>query len=189
MKKIKIKYHNDKLDKIKKIEKGDWLDLRCNGVIKIDTDFIITDRHLLGDKVLPLLMRKEVKTQLKFEDGDFRGKRVKFIRYKKGDYLLINLGVSMELPVGYEAYVNPRGSTYKTFGLTQTNSQGVIDYMFKGDNDIWFMPVLAQKDGFIMLNERVCQFRIQKKMPKIAFEEVEHLNSEDRGSHGSTGTN
>ena len=46
---------------------------------------------------------------------------------KKGEFRLIPLGVAMELPAGYEAHVVPRSSTFKNFGIIQTNHQGVID--------------------------------------------------------------
>ena len=46
---------------------------------------------------------------------------------KKGEFKLINLGISMELPKGYEAVIVPRSSTYKNFGIIQTNHMGVID--------------------------------------------------------------
>jgi dUTP pyrophosphatase len=36
-------------------------------------------------------------------------------------------------------------------------------------------------------NDRICQFRIVKKMPKVKFEEVEMLGNKDRGGIGSTG--
>ena len=46
---------------------------------------------------------------------------------KKGEFKLIPLGVAMELPKGYEAHIVPRSSTFKNFGIIQTNHQGVID--------------------------------------------------------------
>ena len=46
----------------------------------------------------------------------------KEIELKKGEYALIPLGVAMELPKGYEAHVIPRSSTYRNFGILQTNS-------------------------------------------------------------------
>lgn len=180
---INIKYFNKDLTKIKKVKAGDWLDLRCNGVTKVDADLTIEETG-----GIPLLKRTEIKQNIPFETGIFEGEEVQFVRYKKGDYMLINLGIAMELPEDHEAYVNPRGSTFKTFGFVQTNSQGVVDNIYKGDNDIWFMPVLAQKDGFIIFDERVCQFRIQKKMPKLDFNEVKRLGNEDRGGHGESGT-
>ena len=81
MKEIKIKYFTEEIDKIQKIEKGDWIDMRA----------------------------------------------AKKVVLEKGDFALIPLGVAMQLPEGYEAHVVPRSSTYKNFGIIQTNHQGVID--------------------------------------------------------------
>ena len=106
---------------------------------------------------------------------------------KAGEFKLISLGVSMELPKGYEAHVVPRSSTFKTWGILQTNSMAVIDESYCGDNDIWRYPVYATRDTVIHKNDRICQFRIEKHQPTIKFEEVQHLEGEERGGFGSSG--
>ena len=106
---------------------------------------------------------------------------------KKGEFRLIPLGVGMELPKGYEAHVVPRSSTFKNFGIIQTNHQGIVDGSYCGDNDQWHMPVYAMRDTHISCNDRICQFRIVENQPKISFEEVEFLEGADRGGFGSTG--
>ena len=111
------------------------------------------------------------------------------IDLKKGEFKLIPLGVAMELPKGYEAHIVPRSSTFKNFGIIQTNHQGVVDCSYCGDNDQWFMPVLAVRDTEIHINDRICQFRIMENQPKIEFEEADHLEGKDRGGFGSTGKN
>jgi len=55
------------------------------------------------------------------------------ISLKQGEFKLISLGISMQLPEGHEAYVIPRSSTYKTFGIIQTNHLGLIDEIYKGE--------------------------------------------------------
>lgn len=106
---------------------------------------------------------------------------------KAGEWRLIPLGVAIRLPEGYEAHVVPRSSTYKNYGLIQTNHMGVIDCSYCGDNDQWFVPMYAMRDTHIGINERICQFRIVKNQPPLQFEEVEHLSDVDRGGFGSTG--
>ena len=108
---------------------------------------------------------------------------------KKGEFKLINQGVSMKLPEGYEAIIAPRSSTFKNFGLIQTNSIGVIDETYCGNEDVYRYPVYAVRDTEIHVNDRICQFRIQKHQPKITFEEVESLDGPSRGGFGSTGIN
>lgn len=140
---INIVYHDPDLQKIEKLDAGDWIDLRAA------------------------------------ED----------IYMKAGDFRLISLGVSMKLPAGFEAHVVPRSSTFKTWGILQTNSIGVIDNSYSGTNDVWKFPALATRDVQIKKNDRICQFRLTQKMPYVSFNEVEALDDKDRGGFGSTGTN
>lgn len=111
------------------------------------------------------------------------------ITLRKGDFALIPLGIAMQLPAGYEAIVAPRSSTCKKFGVIQTNSIGVIDETYCGDNDQWMMPVMAVRDTEIKKNDRICQFRIFKHQPSIQFKCVDVLGNRDRNGFGSTGTN
>ncbi len=109
------------------------------------------------------------------------------VELKKGEFKLIPLGVAMELPAGYEAHIVPRSSTFKNFGIIQTNHCGIVDGSYCGDNDMWRMPALAVRDTVIHVNDRICQFRIMENQPEIRFEEVGHLQGEDRGGFGTTG--
>ena len=140
MERIKIKYLKD-IEKIEKISKGDWIDLRAA------------------------------------ED----------VGVKNGEFKIIPLGVAMEIPRGYEAHLAPRSSTFKKWGIIQTNSIGVIDNSYSGDNDEWGMPVIAMRDTKINKNDRICQFRIVESQPEIEFVEVDTLGNADRGGFGSTG--
>lgn len=140
---LRIKYFDKNIEKLKKTEKGDWIDLRS----AID------------------------------------------ISLKKGDFALIPLGVGMVLPDGYEAHIVPRSSTFKNWKIIQTNSGGIIDNSYSGENDQWMMPVYAVEDTKIKKNDRICQFRILEKMPVLEIQEVEHLNDVSRGGFGSTGKN
>ena len=111
------------------------------------------------------------------------------VELKAGEFKLIPLCVAMQIPAGYEAHLVPRSSTFKTWGIIQTNSMGVIDGSYCGDNDMWRMPVYATRDTVIHVNDRIAQFRIIKNQPTIRFEEVSHLENTDRGGFGSTGKN
>ena len=109
------------------------------------------------------------------------------VELKKGEFKLIPLGVAMELPAGYEAHVVPRSSTFKNYGILQTNSCGVIDGSYCGDEDMWRMPVYATRDTVIHRGDRICQFRIMKNQPAIVFEEADSLGNQNRGGFGTTG--
>ena len=109
------------------------------------------------------------------------------VALKAGEFKLIPLGVAMKLPQGYEAHVVPRSSTFKNFGIIQTNHCGIIDESYGGDNDQWYFPAYALRDTEIHVNDRICQFRIMEHQPTIQFEETEKLTGADRGGIGSTG--
>ena len=109
------------------------------------------------------------------------------VEFKTGEYHLIPLGVAMRLPHGYEAHVVPRSSTFKNYGLMQTNHMGVIDSSYCGDEDWWYVPMYATRDCVVHKNDRICQFRIMQNQPRICFDTVEHLDGVNRGGFGSTG--
>lgn len=138
---IMIKYHDDELQRIEKIDIGNWIDLRS------------------ADDIVLM----------------------------QGQAALISLGVSIKLPEGYEAHIVSRSSTYKNFGIIQTNSIGIIDNSYSGTNDIWKLPVIAIRDTIIRRNDRICQFRIMRIMPPVKFSVVDSLDDTDRGGFGSTG--
>lgn len=109
------------------------------------------------------------------------------VEIKQGELKLVHLGVAMKLPEGYEGHLAPRSSTLKNFGVLQANSVGVVDNSYCGPNDWWRFPAYATRDTVIKRGERICQFRIMKKQPKIRIVEGK-MEDKDRGGFGSTGT-
>ena len=132
-----------------------------------------------------------IKPLNKKEIGDWIDLRTaENVALHEGDFKLISLGVSIKLPKGYEAIIVPRSSTFGRYGIIMTNSIGVIDESYSGNNDIWKFPAYCLKDyTYIPKDTRICQFRIIKHQPKIEFKEVSQLNSFNRGGFGSTGIN
>jgi len=130
-------------------------------------------------------------TRLEYIDGksdwiDLRA--AEEVELKAGEFKLIHLGVAMQLPEGYEAHIVPRSSTFKKWGIIQTNHCGIVDNTYCGPNDWWRMPVFALRDTKIEVNDRICQFRIQKNQPTLVFNKVEEMEADNRGGFGSTGT-
>lgn len=174
--KIKVKRLNMLLDLPEVIEKGDWIDLRASETLSLEAPQAGTlKRH-------------------KLEGIEVSHRDVTY------DFSLIPLGVAMKLPKGFEAVVLPRSSTYKKFGIIQTNSMGVIDNSYCGNNDEWKYPAIALRDTVIHEGDRICQFRIQLSQKatfwqklKWAFSsgikivEVDNLNNSNRNGFGSTG--
>ena len=109
------------------------------------------------------------------------------IKLNKGEFKLSPLGVGMILPKGYEAHIVPRSSTFKNYGIMQTNHQGVVDNSYSGDEDEWKFPAYATRDTLIRKGDRICQFRIMKRQPKLRFNVVDKLNDISRGGFGSSG--
>lgn len=123
-----------------------------------------------------------------WDNGDWLDLRAaETVEFTAGEHKLISLGVSMRLPSGYEAHVAPRSSTFKHWGLLQTNSPGIIDESYAGADDIWFFSAYATRDTVVKKNERICQFRLVEKMPRPEICEVAHLAGPGRGGHGSSG--
>lgn len=109
------------------------------------------------------------------------------VRLHAGELRTISLGISMELPEGYEAIIAPRSSSADKFGVIMANGIGIIDNCYSGDGDVWGFPAYALRDTEIHKGDRICQFRIQRKQPEIEFEQAENLGNADRGGFGSTG--
>lgn len=109
------------------------------------------------------------------------------ITMKKGEWKLIPLGIAIQLPPGYEANIVPRSSTFKNFKIIQTNHFGVVDESYSSDKDQWYFSAYALEDTQINKNDRICQFRINKKQPIFDIIEVDTLGNKERGGFGSTG--
>lgn len=164
-----------------------------------DLNFNFTEKKFNTTKISPKLgiyqgleikikYLSEIKKIEEIEGGDWYDLRcAEDTEMKKGDFKLIPLGIAMKLPDNYEAHLLPRSSTYKNFGIIMTNSQGIIDNSYSGDEDEWKFSALAMRDTFIKKNDRICQFRIVQKQPNLLFEEVETLGNKSRGGFGSTG--
>lgn len=110
------------------------------------------------------------------------------VHMKKGDFKMIDLGVSMQLPDGCYALMAPRSSTCRKWGILQANSIGIFESEFRGDNDIWMFPAWAIRDTDIPKGTRICQFQLFQKAPGVTFRPVKSLGNPDRGGWGSTGT-
>lgn len=133
-------------------------------------------------------MLADIEPPAAIEQGDWIDLRCADTTFiPKGGFEYIPLGVAIELPEGYEAIVAPRSSTFKRRGIIMTNSIGIMDESYCGDNDEWKFPAYAIRDTLIPKGERICQFRIVRHQPEIEFKLVETLGNPDRGGYGSTG--
>ena len=132
---------------------------------------------------------------INYDKGDWIDLRAaEDVDLKAGEFSLISLGVSIKIPEQYEMWLAPRSSTFKKFGIIQTNGIGIIDNSYCGNDDIIKMPALAMRDTHIPFNERIAQFRFVPRMKYssslftlgIRFKEVDDPGTEDRGGFGSS---
>lgn len=158
---MKIKYFSEDYPRLEKLSVGDHIDLRVDRI-----DQLIRDGATI----------KNIKL-----DGSFE--------LVEGDVVRFGLGVAMELPIGYEAHISPRSSTFKYWGMIQTNSVGIIDNSYCGDKDEWLIEFIVVRDSTIQRFDRVCQFRLFQNQPKFEIVEVEHLGNDNRGGYGNSGKN
>lgn len=118
-------------------------------------------------------------------------------------YGMIPLGFAMELPKGKIAKLIPRSSTFKTWGIIQTNHLGLIDESYCGDDDQWMYPVqctmpkqtiktiiegnkITISGTWIKKGDKIAQFEIVDAMEMPTFTEVEYLGNENRGGFGTS---
>lgn len=113
--------------------------------------------------------------------------------------VIAKLGVCIEVPKGYECVVVPRSSTFKKYGILQTNHFGVIDQSYCSDEDEWRMPMVATRTVTIPKGTRIAQFRVQLSQKATKWQKlkwllssgvkilyVKSLGNAKRGGFGST---
>jgi len=160
-------------------KEGDWIDLS-----------LAEDVNLKA----PQANKMHIRNKNKKDTEEIRTRDVDFYS------CIASLGVCMQIPKGYEAIVVPRSSTFRKYGIIQSNSFGVIDNSYCSDKDVWGMPMVATRKVTIPKGTRVAQFRIQLSQKatawqkikwlfssKVTLKQVSTLNNNERGGFGSTG--
>lgn len=156
---------------------GDWFDLT-----------LAEDVSLKGPHAKTLHRYKQKEEQIE---------RLRDVAF---DSAIVKLGICAEVPKGYECVIVPRSSTFKKYGIIQSNHLGVVDYSYNSDEDEWKMPIVAMRKTFIPKGTRIAQFRVQLSQKatvwqkikwlfsnSIKFKKVTKLHNEKRGGFGSTG--
>ena len=100
---------------------------------------------------------------------------------------LISTGLSIELPVGFEAQIRPRSGLAFKHGITVLNSPGTIDADYRGEVKVLLVN-LSDTDFVINDGERIAQMVVAKH-ERIEWYVVEKLEDSHRGAggFGSTG--
>lgn len=158
------------------IAMGDWIDLA-----------LAEDVILKGPHAKTLHHKTKAGQNEKFRDVIF-------------DSCLASLGVCIKVPEGYECVVVPRSSTFKKYGIIQSNSMGVIDQVYNGPEDVWKMPIVATRATYIPKGTRIAQFKVQLSQKATVWQKIKwlfsspprvvklrHNSGDSRGGFGSTG--
>ena len=159
-------------------EVGDWFDLCTAEDIKLKAPQANRLHKYNQNKETP---------EVRMRDVDF-------------DWAFIPLGVAMEMPKGTECHLLLRSSTFKKWGLIQTNSMGIIDRTYASDKDEWKLPVVATREVTIPKGTRIAQFKVVPSQKAtilqklkwlfssgVKLKAVSALNNPERGGFGSTG--
>lgn len=113
---------------------------------------------------------------------------VETITFQPGEFKLIETGMVVETPAGYVLQTQPRSGTFKNFWIMQTNSVGIIDQDYCGENDTIKFPFINMRKEPVTIEAgtRIGQGMFVK-IERAEFEMVESMNNADRGGFGSTG--
>jgi dUTP pyrophosphatase len=100
---------------------------------------------------------------------------------------LIPTGLSLALPVGYEAQVRPRSGLAYKHGIGIVNSPGTIDADYRGEIKVLLVN-LSNEPFTVQDGERIAQLVVARH-ETIAWQPVEQLDETERGTggYGSTG--
>ena len=152
--------------KLPEFKNGNWMDTYVSKVGCVDQYKLDKGHEFTFDDVIW------------YEDG---------LTYSHGDVIILKLGFALELPKGKELHLLPRSGTFRKYGLLLTNSEGIGDDTYIGDNDEYSAMMYATREGHVDIGDRLIQIKIEDAMPKFKFKEVETFGNEDRGGYGSTG--
>lgn len=100
---------------------------------------------------------------------------------------LINTGLFIGLPTGWEAQVRSRSGLAAMENVFVLNSPGTIDSDYRGEIKV-ILTNLGDKDFIVHTGDRIAQM-VLNKVTKIKFYEVTNLDNTERGDggFGSTG--
>lgn len=104
-----------------------------------------------------------------------------------GKRAMIDTGLKMEIPVGYEAQVRPRSGLAAKKGVTVLNTPGTIDSDYRGDVKVILIN-LGEEDFIINRGDRIAQM-VFAPVTTAEFSFEDQLSSSERGAggFGSTG--
>jgi len=106
-----------------------------------------------------------------------------------GQHALVPTGLTIELPIGFEAQVRPRSGLANKHGVTVLNAPGTIDADYRGE--VCVLLINHGTDPFtVERGMRIAQM-VVAPVSFVTWRESQDLSSSARGAggFGSTGTN
>lgn len=100
----------------------------------------------------------------------------------------INTGLVIKAPEGYGMFIFPRSSLFSKKGLLMSNSIGVIDWDYCGENDVIKIPVvnLRPEPVTVLKGEKIAQLVFLKTGSPDIVEVDSPPQGNSRGGFGST---
>jgi len=100
-----------------------------------------------------------------------------------GERQLISTGISIALPIGYAAFVQPRSGLALRSGLGIVNSPGLIDSQYRGEIKVIAINFDQHEPIHIERGDRIAQLVIQP-IASVRLVEVLELDATERGEGG-----
>ena len=158
---VKIKYHDDELERIEKLEVGDWIDLRA-----AEDTFIPHGASALISLGVSMKLPEGYEAHVVPRSSTFN---------KWGIIQTNSVGIIDNSYSGTNDIWK-----FPCFCL-------VPKIQIALDDDEFVSPSMVRRGTMIRKNDRICQFRIVKKQEPFEFDEVLVLDEIDRKGFGSTG--
>ena len=95
---------------------------------------------------------------------------------------LVQTGLFIALPVGFEAQIRPRSGLALKHGITVLNTPGTIDADYRGEIMVLLIN-FSNEDFIINDGERIAQMVIARH-EQAAFTVVSELDETERGAGG-----
>lgn len=104
------------------------------------------------------------------------------ISLQPGERCLVPTGLSIALPVGYEAQIRPRSGLALKRGITVLNAPGTIDSDYRGEIGVVLIN-LSSEQVSIEPGERIAQM-VVARYEQVEWEPVDQLDATERGEGG-----
>ena len=95
---------------------------------------------------------------------------------------LIQTGIFIELPLGYEAQIRPRSGLAFKHGISIVNAPGTVDADYRGEIKILLIN-LSTEEFTVNNGDRIAQMVVAKH-EKVEWEIAENLSNTHRGTGG-----